>query len=140
MVSIVVGLVLVATLLFAGVAGSKVERLGALIVLANVLAGILLRAAGAPLHVSWGFDLLTAMAFGALALRNPEKLWPGVAGVAMTFVMVFSATRAVGFPLSDFAHSVTMNLSGLLVQAALFAGTWSHCWGRKADEDLLAPA
>jgi hypothetical protein len=135
--------VLVCTVLFALAAGGKVERIGAAIVIANVLlAGAAWGLFGAPsLPVSLTLDIGTAVAFGLLAVRNPEKLWPGVAGVAMTFVMVFSATRAIGFPLSDLAYSTALNLSGLLVQGALAAGAWNHRFGRhRPDEPELAGA
>ena len=135
--------VFVCVLLFAFVAGGRTEKLGVAIAVANVVIGILGRLVGGaemPVYFSLILDLSTAVAFGVIAVRNPEKLWPGVAGVAMTFVMVFSATRAVGFPLSETAYTAALNLSSLLVQASLFAGAWSHRWGRKRAEGELLPA
>ena len=133
--------VLICTLVFALAAGGPVERLGAAIAFANVALAMVARqlfGSDAPIYPFLILDVLTALAFGVLAVRNPEKLWPGVAGVAMTFVMVFSATRAVGFPLSEFAYTTALNLSGLLVQASLAVGTWAHRWGRKRDFDEIA--
>lgn len=140
---IVVGMVAF-TLLFTAVVGGRVERTGAAIAFANLVAttaaGALIGEDTSPI-VYMGIDLSTALAFGALALRNPEKLWPGVAGVAMTFVMVFSATRAIGFPLSPFSYMAALNLSGLLLQGTLIAGACAHRWGRRPAADLtVAPA
>jgi hypothetical protein len=139
---IVVGMVAF-TLLFTVVIGGRVERTGAGIMFANVsataVAGALMGVDPSPV-VFMVIDICTALAFGALALRNPEKLWPGVAGVAMTFVMVFSATRAIGFPLSPFAYMAALNLSGLLLQGTLIAGACAHRWGRKPAADLKLAA
>ena len=133
---IIVG-VLAATLLFAVVAGGKVERVGAGILFANVVATFAVDGLvnDAPVSVYLLIDGSAAVAFGVLALKAPERLWPGVAGVAMTFVAVFSASRAIGYPLSGLAYLLAINLSSLLVEAALVAGAWSHRWGRRRTED-----
>jgi hypothetical protein len=106
--------------------GGKVERLGA-----GVCGGFMLLtwvaqiSLDAPLYSFLMIDTAMAGAFGVLAVRNPEKLWPGVAGVGQTVVVVFSATRALSFPMSEVAYLVALNLSGLVVAGALGAGTWA---------------
>lgn len=139
MLSLIVAALLLCTLLFAVWAGGKVERIGAAIAFANVAVAqaVLTILPDAPMQVFVALDVSTAIGFGVLAVRNPDKLWPGVAGVAMTFVMVFSATRAIGYPLSEAAFTSALNLSGLLVQAALVAGAWSHRWGRQGAGDEI---
>ena len=140
LLSNIVGLVLLGALLFSLVVGGRTEHLGVAIFVANVVGCQIARAAGAPVLVLGTVDVATAAAYGVLALRNPEKLWPGVAGVATTFVMVFSATRAIGFPLSEIAYNSALNLAGLLVQASLVAGAWSHRWGPARPGRALQPA
>lgn len=135
--------VLLSTLVFVTVVGGKVERAGAAILAVNValtFAAQGLLGDHAPIYVLLLLDLAAALGFGALALRNPEKLWPGVAGVAMTFVMAFSATRATGFPLSEFAYLTALNLSSLLVKVAMVAGAWNHRWGGRGAGEGLQPA
>jgi len=133
---------LLCTLAFACVWGGRLERTGAGVVFINVVIALVARqllGADGPVWVFCAIDLLTAVVFAGLALRNPERLWPGVAGVAMTFVMVFSATRAIGFPLSELAYAVALNLPGLLVQGALVSGTWSALRLRRAEHPVGEP-
>lgn len=75
-----------------------------------------------------GIDLLSALAFAALTFRNPDRLWPGVAGCGQFLVFVFSATRALEFPLSELAYLCALNISGLTVLAALTLGTIVSRW------------
>ena len=144
MLSTIIGLMMLATLIFGVIAGGRVERIGVAILAANIAAGLILRGVfgvGPSVPLVSFADALTALGYGVLAIRNPERLWPGVAGVAMTFVTVFSVTRATGFPLTGAAYDAALNLSGLLVQVSLFTGTCVHRWGRKpAADDVLAAA
>jgi len=130
------------TILFASIFGRKPERLGA----ACYGIGLLLTWGGqmliqkAPIYLFLGVDLLTAVGLGVITLRNPDKLWPGVAACAQMLVVVFSATRALDFPLSERSYLVMLNLSSLAGLAALAAGTWAARWGRRRTSawDLAA--
>ena len=118
---------------FAIVAGGRAERIGGAIGAANFLLTVLaqgLTGAELPYITLLLIDLAAALAFGALALRFPEKLWPGVAGVAQTMVIVFSATRALDFPLSEEAYAAALNLSSLGVAGSLVAGSFMARWPR----------
>ena len=138
--SAVLGLaVLVFTLgatLFALIVGGRVERLGAGLYAVGVLCtwSAQLFIAQAPFVAFLVIDTATALLLGVLAVRNPEKLWPGVAGVGQTLVVVFSATRALQFPMSETAYIIALNLSALLVVLPMGFAAWLHRWGRKPDE------
>lgn len=82
----------------------------------------------APFGAFMAIDLLTALAFGLLAFRYPEKLWPGLAGCGQFLVFTFSATRALDYPLSEGEYLHALNLSGMLVLASLGFGTWASRW------------
>lgn len=129
--------------LLALVAGGRVERAGAAICLANTLLFFAVQnIAGErlPYGAFLAIDVAAALALGVLALRAPERLWPGVAGVAQSMVIVFSATRALDFPLSEAAYAAALNLSSLAVGLSLAAGVVSHRWGRSAAPEAVAVA
>lgn len=112
-------------ILVAFVIGGPAERAGGAIAAANVLLTTmaqLLAPDQLPYFAFLAIDLLAAAAFGVLALRAPEKLWPGVAGVGQTMVIVFSATRALDYPLSELAYEAALNLSCVTVGLALAIG------------------
>ena len=129
----------VLTLVMAFAFGRRVERIGAMIC---VLGGLFTTAAQAVAagqlpHIAFllTVDVGMAVAFGVLALSFPEKLWPGVAAVAQTMLIVFTATRALDFPLSPGAYTAAMNLSALAVSLSLAAGVVSERWGRRRPND-----
>jgi hypothetical protein len=120
--------------------GRSAERMGALVcagggVLTLVAQGVAV--GGLPYLAFLSIDCSMAIAFGVLALRFPEKLWPGVAGVAQTLVVTFSATRALHFPLSEAAYTAALNLSSLAVGLSLAGGTIASRWSRRRTEDEL---
>jgi hypothetical protein len=121
---------------FAFAVGGRVERFGALILVGGLLATWSAQAIvhDRPLIFAL-IDFLGAASFAVLALKAPEKLWPGVAACSQLLVSVFSATRALEFPLSFEAYVLMLNVSGLGVVAALVAGTTTSRWfPRPADE------
>lgn len=136
---VIIGLGLSA-LLFAAVFGGRAERSGAALLAGNIaLTWIAQASAGqAPLLAFLAIDLVTAAGFGYLTFKNPEKLWPGVCGCAQLLIFVFSATRAIDFPMSEQAYLFMLSLSSLLCVGALAAGTWATRW-RKSDDQEWAP-
>jgi hypothetical protein len=50
-------------------------------------------------------------------------------------VVVFSATRALNFPLSEQSYLVMINVSGLAGFGALAFGTWASRWRPKAPTE-----
>lgn len=144
MLTLLSGVFLLAALGLAVVIGGRVERQGAAIIVVNVVAGLVASAAlsSDPYVVAaCSIDVATALAFGVLAVRNPDKLWPGVAGVGVTFVMVFSATKAIGFPLNETAHVAALNLAGAIVHGSLAIGAVLERRGRRERlQAELAPA
>ena len=124
-----------ATVLFAWVCGGAAERIGGAIFAVNVALNFLLYGLldQGPL-VIMACDLAAAVAFGVLAVRAPDKLWPGIAGVGQTLVVMFSATRLLDYPLSPLAYMIAVNLAGITVELALVAGTWMSRWGSKRSE------
>ena len=105
--------------------GRRPERLGALICIAGAVASIGLQALSPeklPYIAALVIDLSTAVAFAWLALKHPQKLWPGAAAVAQTLLVAFSATRAIGFPLSEDEYVAAINLASLGVAIALCGG------------------
>lgn len=124
-------------MLFAGVCGGKAERQGAGIwLLLTMLTWTVQGVWGvAPTTAFMMIDCVLALSFGWIALRFPNKLWPGLAGCAQFLVLIFSVTRAVRYPLSQEAYIVMLNLSGLGVTCALIGGTWaSRWWKPRRDE------
>ena len=133
-----------APVVFAAVWGGRTERIGAAIIGSGQLltwtaqsVAMLAPTASTtiPLEAFMLIDLTMALSFGAFMLRYPDKLWPGLAGCAQFLVFVFSATRAIDFPLSERAFFVAVNLSSLGVLVALAAGTWAARWYRKPASD-----
>ena len=120
----------IATVAFASIFGSRSERVGASIYAVSIVVTWSAQLVGdkAPFFIFMGTDLLTAVALGVLTMRNPDKLWPGVAACAHTLVVVFSATRALEFPLSEHTYLVMLNVSSLAGLAALAVGTWAARW------------
>ena len=139
--AMIVPVVVSATVLFAWVFGSRVERIGGTIFAVNVAANFLLSGAfGQGPLVVMACDLAAAIAFGVLAVRAPDKLWPGIAGVGQTLVVMFSATRLLDYPLSAGAYSIAVNLAGITVELALVAGTCRARWGSKPAQDAAVYA
>ena len=124
-------------LLFAAVFGGKAERNGATLLAGNIALTWIAQASSdqAPLAAFLAIDLATAAAFGYLTFKNPEKLWPGVCGCAQLLIFVFSATRAIDFPMSEQAYLFMLSLSSLLCVGALAAGTWAARWRKPGDQD-----
>jgi hypothetical protein len=125
------------SLLLASTVGGKAEKLGAAIFgLALALtwgAQMLGERASYPIFLA--IDFGAAAAAGALTIRFPDKLWPGIAGCAQFLVLTFSITRALNFPLSETAYLYALNLSGSLVWGSLLAGTWaSRCYRKPVDD------
>ena len=115
--------------------GGRDERLGACICVVGGGLTVLIQALSKePSHFAvLAVDLGMAIAFGLLAVRTPDKLWPGVAAVAQTLLMAFSASRALHFPLSEAGYIAALNLSSTGVAIALLSGAWAHRRGRKAE-------
>jgi len=120
---------LLASICFASLFGGKVERSGAAILFGGLVATwatqVVVGNAVTPLVL---VDLGVAIAFGILAVHQPDKLWPGSAGTAQFAAFTFSASRAISFPLTDNAYVIATNLSGMGVVAALAIGTYRHRW------------
>jgi len=109
--------------------GGRAERAGAGICLVGGLLTVALQTliADEQLYVAAvTIDLAMAIAFAALAVKVPEKLWPGVAAVSQTLLVAFSATRMLEFPLSEKAYIAALNLSSLGVALSLASGTLVH--------------
>ncbi len=129
-------------IIFAVVFGGRCERIGAAICfgsavlsLASQVFGLALANEAYPVLTFLVIDLGTSVAFGVLAWKHPDKLWPGVAGVAQFLVFTFSASRLVNFPLDDVLLAHAINLSSFAVKLTLVAGTWQARWGKpKVDE------
>jgi hypothetical protein len=121
-----------AILIFASTLGGRPERIAAGIYVANLAATWFAQASGdaAPFYAFMLIDFVAAVGFGWLMLKNPEKLWPGIAACAQLLVFVFSATRALEFPLSETGYLVMLNVCSLLGIGALAAGTWAARWRR----------
>lgn len=124
-------------ILFALAVGQRCERLGAGI----CLGGALLTACAQivslkllndyyPTTAFAGVYIATSVAFAALALRYPEKLWPGVAGCFQFLVCMFSVSRQVNFPLDDQALVALSNVSALGVTTTLAVGSYLARWGK----------
>lgn len=130
----------VAAIVTAFIIGGRPERLGATVCVVGGMLSMGLQNLS-PTELPFGaflvIDLGMAAAFGVLAVKNPDKLWPGVAAVAQTLLMAFSASRALHFPLSETGYIAALNLSSTGVAIALLAGAWAHRWGRKPE---LSPA
>lgn len=124
-------------MLFAGVCGGKAERQSATIwFLLTMLTWTVQAAWGvAPISAFIVIDCLLALSFGWIALRFPDKLWPGLAGCAQFLVLIFSVTRAVRYPMSEDAYLIMLNLSGLGVTCALIGGTWASRWWKPRRDD-----
>lgn len=115
--------------------GGVAERIGACICTCGALASITVQSLSTTpnYYALIGIDLAMAVAFTALAMRMPAKLWPGVAAVSQTLLVAFSGTRLIGFPLSQDAYIAAINLSSLGVAVALGAGACAHRWGPASD-------
>jgi hypothetical protein len=83
----------------------------------------------APLYSFLCVDLLTALGLAWVMLRNPEKLWPGVAACAQILVVVLSATRAIDYPLSERAYLIALGLCSMLGMGSLAIGAAVSRWG-----------
>jgi len=108
--------------------GGPAERRGASIWLVGnvVTIGLQLVSPGKlPYLPALAVDLGLAAAFTWLALKNPQKLWPGFAAVAQTLLAAFSATRAIGFPLSEQEYLAAGNTASLGVALAICGGVWA---------------
>ena len=107
------------------VLGRKPERIGGAVCIVSALATLILTALSPhklPYIGILAVDLSVAMAFAWLALKHPKKLWPGAAAVSQTLLVAFSATRAIGFPLSEEEYVAAINVASLGVAVALGAG------------------
>ena len=137
---LIVGLVF-ATIAFTSVFGGRAERIGAAIYGSNVgltwLAQVVAPDAWS-LYVFLTLDLSAGAFFGVLAVRYPDRVWPGVAGVAQSLLVAFTATRAIGFPLSPLAYVAAINISSFVVKASLVGGAW-NAWRarRSAGKDAV---
>lgn len=132
-----------AALAFTAICGGKAERFGAALLVFNLGLTWTAQASGdaAPFYAFMLIDLLTAAGFAWLIVKNPNKLWPGLAGCAQFLIFVFSVTRAIEFPLSEVGYLVMLNLCSLLALSALAAGAWAARWGRaKPSAWDMAPA
>ena len=119
---------------FAIVLGGRAEKLGGGLVLSAILSTWIAQALWgmAPLYAFLPIDFAAACGFGILTARFPDKLWPGLAGCAQLLVFVFSATRAIDFPLSETAYLIMLNVSGFGVALALAGGTAVNRWHKPA--------
>lgn len=89
----------------------------------------------APVHTFMAIDFSLSLAFGVIALRHPAKLWPGVAGCFQFLVFVFSATRAIDYPLSQFAYIAALSLCGIGVMLTLLLGTLVARYGKARTDE-----
>jgi hypothetical protein len=124
-------------ILLASILGRKPERIGAGILGVGLLftLGAQALAGGSPLFAFMVIDFLMALGLAVLTFRYPEKLWPGLAGCAQLLVFVFSATRAIDFPMSETTYLAALNLSCLGVTTALAGGTWAARWYRSPPSE-----
>ena len=109
------------------VAGGPIERRGAAIWLAGSAVTIACQFASPgelPYLPVLVIDLALATAFIWLAIKNPQRLWPGCAAVAQALLAAFSATRAIGFPFSEAEYLAAVNTSSIGVALAICVGVW----------------
>lgn len=126
----VLALTHVAAVLFSAIFGRIAERTGAAIYGASLaLTWLVQDLLGTEIRLFMLIDLSTSVAFGCLATRYPSKLWPGTAACAQFLVFIFSATRAINYPLAETAYLIALNLAGLGLLASLVVGTWRARWG-----------
>jgi hypothetical protein len=125
--NLLVILLYVCTMIGAATFGRKAERLAAALLTANMALTWAAQASGdrAPFFAFMAIDLLTAAGLAYIMVKNPDKLWPGVSACAQLLIFVFSATRAIEFPLSEQSYLVMLNFCSLLCIGALAAGTWA---------------
>lgn len=132
----VTGLVF-SVLLFAGVYGSRCERIGATVYITGFVATWVAQVTlgATPVLALIVIDAAVCIGFAYLTFRYPAKLWPGIAGCAQLLVVVFSATRMLDFPLSATTFLYALNVASLAVILSLCAGTWAARWLRRAPSD-----
>jgi hypothetical protein len=126
-------------LAFAGIFGGRAERAGAAIFAGSTLITWGAQVTpGLPQEVAFiTIDLAVAIAFGLLLMRT-RLTWVGAACCAQLLVLAFTATRFVNFPLSEAAYIAMLQLSAIVVCAAMAFGAWERRWGRKNEELELA--
>lgn len=117
--------------------GRSAERLGGIaIALAIAMTWAAQAVAGrAPVQAFLLIDLTLALSLAGIAVRYPEKLWPGLAGCAQFLVFVFSATRVIRYPLTETAYLVALTLSSVAVLGCLVVGTWRACWAKPRRDE-----
>ena len=129
------------TILFTFLIGGRLEKYGAAIFALGTIGTWTVQTTANSQFSLVGFmlvDFTQAAAFASLIVLDKRKLWPGAATCAQLLVFVFSATRAVNFPLSDFALLIMLNVCAVAVELTLILGACAHRWnwGRADDVDF----
>jgi len=132
-------LAIIAAIVGGLVLGGPVERRGALICVAGGVLSVGLQARWpdqVPFLAMLAIDLGMAIAFTWLALKHPSRLWPGVAAVSLTLLAAFSASRAIGFPLSEQEYRAALNVASIGVALAILGGVWARRRPQPLEEEL----
>ena len=124
----------VVAVLLCGAFGGRPERVGAAIVV--VATGVTWIAQFSfdrtPELAFLLIDLATGLAFAVLLFRT-RLLWPGVAACAQLLLTAFNATRFLDFPLSESSYIMVLQLSGVILSAALLYGVWERRFPRRQE-------
>ena len=130
-------LLLVGSLLFAGVVGGRPERAAAAIVFASVLLTLVAQAVSGPTP-EFAFLLIDALTGAGLllVLLRWKLFWSGVACCAQTLMLAFTATRFFNFPLSERGYVAMLQVSTVVLSAALISGAWARRWPAQDPYEL----
>lgn len=128
-----------AVLLFAARVGGRAERWGSGVMLLAILLTWTVQAFfGVVEAAKLAIDMGLAIALAVMLFRW-KLFWLGISGCAQTLLLAFTASRFVGFPLSETAYVYALNFSSWGLLGGLFYGACEHRWGRKDEyAELLA--